>query len=94
LLSNLRFDAVFRVETRLNLTYPFFMQPITIKAHLDGQRLVLDEPCELPQNSPLIVTVLPASDDDQSDWTQIAATGLARAYSNDEPEYSLADLKK
>lgn len=70
------------------------MEPITLKAHFNGQQIVLDEPYELPQNSPLIVTVLPADDEDErADWARAAMASLARAYSDDEPEYSLADVK-
>ena len=70
------------------------MQPITLKAHFNGQQIVLDEPYELPHNSPLIVTVLPADDgDEHADWARAAMASLARAYSDDEPEYSLADVK-
>jgi hypothetical protein len=71
------------------------MTTISFKAHYDGQRIVLDEPCELPTNTPLIVTVEPAAmSGEREDWAQIATAGLALAYSSDEPEYSLADIKK
>jgi hypothetical protein len=70
------------------------MAAITLKAHFDGERILLDEPFELPRNTPLIVTVLPSADTaDASEWSRIAGAGLARAYSDDEPEYSAADVK-
>jgi hypothetical protein len=70
------------------------MEPINLKAHFDGQRIVLDEPYELPQHTPLLVTVLaPTRDNDRAEWAQTAAAGLARGYSDDEPEYSVADVK-
>jgi len=70
------------------------MPAITLKAHFDGERILLDEPFNLPPNTPLMVTVLPtAVDSERVDWTQISAAGLARAYADNEPEYSLADVK-
>ena len=70
------------------------MPAITLKAHFDGQQIVLDDPYELPHNSQLIVTVLsPADEIERAEWARAAAAGLARAYSDDEPEYSPADVK-
>jgi len=34
------------------------MPAVTLKAHFNGQQIVLDEPFDLPPDSPLIVTVL------------------------------------
>jgi hypothetical protein len=70
------------------------MDGITLKAHFDGERLLLDEPCDLPVNTPLIVTVLTQEVEmERAAWTHSAAEGLARAYGEDEPEYSMADIK-
>jgi hypothetical protein len=70
------------------------MDAITLKAHFDGQHILLDEPFDLPTNAPLIVTVLPAElEAERAAWNQAAAAGLARAYGDEEPEYSVADLK-
>jgi hypothetical protein len=70
------------------------MPAITLKAHFDGERILLDEPFDLPPNASLMVTVLPtASDGEDAAWARAAAAGLARAYSDDEPEYSPADLR-
>lgn len=67
----------------------------TLKAHFDGERIQLDEPFELPVNVPLMITVLaPVHGTESAQWAQIAATGLARAYADNEPEYSIADVKK
>ena len=42
----------------------------------------------------LMVTVLPAEDEsERGAWFQVAAAGLATAYADDEPEYSVADVK-
>lgn len=65
-----------------------------LKAHYDGKHIVLDEPFELSPNAPLAVTVLsPKHDDERAEWAALSARSLARAYGEDEPEYSLADLK-
>lgn len=76
------------------------MPAITLQAHFDGERIQLDEPFELPANAPLLVTVLPvapaadgaARDPEADDWCAFALANLARAYGDDEPEYSEADL--
>jgi hypothetical protein len=75
--------------------YSSGMDAITLKAHFDGERIQLDEPFELRPNTPLIVTVLsPQANDEQAQWTDAAAAGLARAYSDNEPDYSVADVKQ
>lgn len=68
------------------------MPTVILKAHDDGQHIVLDEPFPLPANAPLMVTVI-APDDERSEWTDFGAQNLARARGNDEPEYTTADLK-
>ena len=70
------------------------MRLVTLKAHYDGERILLDEPFDLPVNSALMVTVLPSLvESERALWAQTAAAGLARAYSDDEPEYSPDDVK-
>ena len=73
------------------------MPTLILKAHYDGQHIVLDEPFDLPPNAPLAVTVLssptPEHDTERAEWAALGAQSLARAYGDDEPEYSLADLK-
>jgi hypothetical protein len=68
------------------------MAAISLKAHYDGTAIRLDEPFELAPNARLIVTVLPPELDsgDRSLWAALAAEGLARAYGDDEPDYSSA----
>lgn len=69
------------------------MPTVTLRAHYDGERILLDEPFEIPPNCPLIVTVLSASEGTAEDWPSAAERALARAY-GDEPEYTAADLKR
>lgn len=68
------------------------MPTAVLKAHYDGEHIVLDEPFELPANAALTVTVF-APDAEHSEWAGLGTQSLARAYGDDEPEYTLADLK-
>jgi CelD/BcsL family acetyltransferase involved in cellulose biosynthesis len=71
------------------------MPNITLNAHFDGKSIVLDEPFELPGNARLLVTVVSTPmDADRAQWTDLAQSGLALAYGDNEPEYSLADVRR
>jgi len=65
-----------------------------IFAHFDGDTIVLDEPFELKPNMRLMVTVLGEETDERDEWRILAKQSLARAYSDDEPEYSLDSIKE
>ncbi|NJM13865.1 MAG: hypothetical protein HC889_20285 [Synechococcaceae cyanobacterium SM1_2_3] len=70
------------------------MPTVSLKAHYDGEHILLDEPFNLPANARLIVTILPeGTDHDREAWANLAGNGLANAYREDEPEYSITDLK-
>jgi hypothetical protein len=75
--------------------YVVVMPAVTLKAHFNGKQIVLDEPFDLAPDSPLMVTVM-AKDDSPEDaqWHNLAAAALARAYGEDEPDYSDADVKR
>ena len=70
------------------------MPSISLKAHYDGKTIHLDEPFDLPEGAQLIVTVLEAaqSDSERAGWIDLSKRGLARAYGDSEPEYSIADV--
>jgi hypothetical protein len=71
------------------------METKTLRAHFDGNQILLDEPFELEPNVELIITVLPKpSDEERGDWTRLSLESLARAYSDGEPEYSLDLIKE
>lgn len=70
------------------------MSAVVLPAHFDGQRILLDEPYELEPNTALVVTVLPKDDKDREEWLLLSEQGLAEAYGDDEPEYTLADIKE
>ena len=73
------------------------MPTVTLKAHYDGRQIVLDEPFDLSPNTPLIITVLSPTvvqEIEHADWSKLSARGLARAYSDSEPEYTEADTRQ
>lgn len=71
------------------------MEAVTLRAHFDGNQIVLDDPFDLEPNTELIVTVAPrASDEEREAWTRLALESLARAYGDDEPEYSRDQIKE
>ena len=71
------------------------MEPVTLRAHFDGKQILLDEPFELEPNAELIVTVVSrATDVEHEAWTRLALASLARAYGDDEPEYSRDQIKE
>lgn len=70
------------------------MPLMSIPAHYDGTQVLLDEKVSLPPNSRLLVTVLDDSNDDREQFLQLASNSLATAYSDEEVEYTAADLKR
>ena len=68
------------------------MNAVTLKAHFDGKQICLDEPYELRPGSHLFVTVVAESvetqDQEREAWFGLARESLARAYGDDEPDYS------
>jgi len=75
------------------------MMTVTPRAHYDGEHIVLDEPFEIPANASLAVTVLAPdapehdSERERASWAALSARSLARAHGDDEPEYTVADLR-
>lgn len=69
------------------------MKTVALSAHYDGKKIELDEPFPLAENAQLVVIVLP-QEDERDDWLRLSAQQLARAYGDNEPEYTEADLRK
>ena len=71
------------------------MPTVTLQAHFDGQRIVLDEPYDLPAKANLMVTLLPASADTDSEevWLRATVSSDAFAFLADPAEdiYTVAD---
>src|SRR5436305_7137892 len=73
----------------------YVMETRILRAHFDGNQILLDEPFELEPNTELLVTILPkALEEDGEGWARLSLESLARAYSDDEPEYSLALIRE
>lgn len=73
------------------------MKPlITLPAHFDGNSVVLDTPFKLQSNDKLLVTVLQSGNegDEKNEWITSSLLQLNKAYSEDEPEYSLSLIKE
>ncbi len=71
------------------------MRAVTLKAHYDGERILLDEPFEIPPNSALMVTVLAGAQEVMgNDWIEAAERAFSTGYGEDEPEYTAADLRR
>ena len=71
------------------------MPTVTLQAHFDGRHIVLDEPYSLPPNASLMVTLLtaPADADSEEAWLRAASSSDAFAFLADPAEdiYTLAD---
>ena len=65
------------------------MENITLLAHYDGSHIQLDEPYELQPDTKLLVSVIRSDAAEDVAWTKFSQQGLAAAYSDAEPEYSL-----
>ncbi len=71
------------------------MKTVNLRAHFDGQNILLDEPFNLEPDTKLIVTVLPKhTDEEREEWVLLSKKGLEKAYSIDEPEYSVDLIKE
>lgn len=64
------------------------MPTVALQAHYDGERIVLDEPYELPANASLMVTLLPVGVDPEFEavWLRAAATNESFAFLADPAE--------
>ena len=68
------------------------MPSVALRAHYDGNQILLDEEFLLPVNAQLIITVLPDPLPDRFAWSAVAAQGLALAFGENEPEYCSTDV--
>lgn len=70
------------------------MPSVTLKAHYDGKQIQLDEPFDLPRNVVLLVTVPAEGNGDRVAWLAASRAALARAFADNEPEYTPADIRR
>ena len=67
---------------------------VTVTAHYDGERILLDEPLTLRARARLLVTLLPDNDAEHDGWLQLSGQTLAGAYARSEPEYPAACVRE
>src|SRR5436305_15116532 len=73
----------------------YVMETRTLRAHFDGNQILLDEPFELEPNTELLVTILPkASEEDGEGWARFSMESFTSAHGDDEPQYSLELIKE
>ncbi len=72
------------------------MANITLQGHFDGNHILLDEQFELKPNDKLLITVLSENieSSEREFWRLFAHRNLNRAYSDDEPEYTMSMVKE
>ncbi len=74
------------------------MNALTLRAHFDGKHICLDEPCDLPLDTELLITVVPQSEAalqaEREEWARFSMQNLERAYGDDEPEYPRSMVKR
>jgi hypothetical protein len=68
--------------------------PVSVPAHFDGERILLDEPIELERNARLVVTVLPAADPERDSWARLSSAPLNAAYNGEGDNYPLDSIKE
>jgi len=63
---------------------------------IDATHLELFQPIQIPPHSKIMIAVIAADDlaDEREFWYQLADQGLAMAYGDDEPDYSLAVIRE
>ncbi|MCU0917699.1 MAG: hypothetical protein MUC88_24525 [Planctomycetes bacterium] len=70
------------------------METISVSAHFDGERILLDEPIKLEPDTKLIVTILPKYNGEREAWLALSAGRLEQAYGAEEEEYPLGSIKE
>lgn len=70
------------------------MEVVTLHAHFDGKQIILDDPYELQPDARLLVTVIHAPSTERNRWLKLSSQGLAAAYGDEEPDYSLTLIKE
>jgi hypothetical protein len=72
--------------------------PTTLLVTIRDGKLEPSEPIDLPEGTQIIVTLnAPAEsieDSESAEWYALSLQGLNRAYSDDEPEYNLSQIKE
>lgn len=72
------------------------MHTILSAGYWNGEAIVPDELLDMEPNTKLIVAVRVdngSAEAEREEWYRFVSQNLARAYGNDEPEYTEADIK-
>jgi len=67
---------------------------LAIKAKFDGKQIVLPEVPKCPAGSVIVVFPEQETEQERESWSGLSLKGLARAYGENEPDYSRAVVKK
>jgi len=70
------------------------MVTISVSAHFDGERILLDEPIELEPDTELIVTILPKDNEEREAWMALCVERLEDAYGENEDGYPVDSIKE
>jgi hypothetical protein len=71
------------------------MNAVTVKGRIDGKNIILDQPTDLAPNTRVLVQIMASGvDAEREDWHALAADGLAHAYGDDEPDYTLGMIRE
>lgn len=70
------------------------METITLRAHFDGKKILLDDPYDLQPDTNLLVVVIRQPSEEQTEWLTLSAQGLNAAYGADEPDYPVTLIKE
>jgi len=73
------------------------MKQMILRAHFDGEQILLDEPVKLEPNTPLRILVGGGEDTldaEHEDWLRLSRQRLEAAYGENEPEYTLDMIKE
>lgn len=70
------------------------METIVLRAHFDGEQILLDDEYELRPNTNLLITVLREPDAEEEAWLRLSMQRLEAAYGESEPEYSFNLIKE
>ena len=72
------------------------MSAVILKAHHDGKHTCLDDPYLVEPNTRLLVTVEPGdtAEEERQAWLASSQAWFARAYGENEPDYSGAVIRE
>ncbi|MCX8089407.1 MAG: hypothetical protein N3I86_00505 [Verrucomicrobiae bacterium] len=64
------------------------MSVVTVRGHYDGKHVCLDEPVDLPPNTPVwVVVAQPGQERELEELYELGRQSLARACDEDEPDF-------